>query len=382
LALALVRQGLRGLIILCSFNCSFNLNAGFLAFSFFTPPVRLCGGKSNAFMKKKVTIQDIARKANVSKSTVSRVLNKTTPVEERKAAAVEAAMKQLNFRPNAFARGLAGGQSMTIGVVTQNIGSPFYDAVTQGVISALSATEYSPIFVDGQWNKEIEATSIRTLLNRQVDGLILIGGNLPANELKKLVESKPLVLVAQRLEGFEKNCLSVDNVEAGLKATQFLLDLGHREIAHIAGIPEHEDAIQRLDGYRTALQNAGITPNPKLLVDGNFSSQSGVLAVESLLARGVSFSAIFAANDEMACGARLALYRRGIRVPEDVSLIGFDNQPASAFMTPPLTTVAQPSRDMGSAAAQIILQQIAGEEFQAPNFPVEIVVRESAIRRW
>jgi LacI family transcriptional regulator len=118
------------------------------------------------------------------------------------------------------------------------------------------------------------------------------------------------------------------------------------------------------------------------LVDGNFSSQSGVLAVESLLARGVSFSAIFAANDEMACGARLALYRRGIRVPEDVSLIGFDNQPASAFMTPPLTTVAQPSREMGSAAAQIILQQIAGEEFQAPSFPVEIVVRESASRRW
>jgi LacI family transcriptional regulator len=333
-------------------------------------------------MKNKVTIQDIARKANVSKSTVSRVLNKTTPVEENKRVAVEAAMKQLNYRPNAFARGLAGGQSMTIGVVTQNIGSPFYDAVTQGVISALSATEYSPIFVDGQWNRGIEATAIRTLINRQVDGLILIGGNLPAAELVTLIESKPVVFVAQRLAGWEKCCLSVDNVEAGFRATQFLLELGHREIAHIAGIMEHIDAIERLEGYRKALLQAGLTPDPKLLAEGNFSSQSGVLAVESLLARGVPFSAIFAANDEMACGARLAFYRRGIRVPEDVSIIGFDNQPASAFMTPPLTTVAQPSREMGAAAARGILQQIAGEDFQLPNFPVQIVVRESVIRRW
>ena len=145
---------------------------------------------------------------------------------------------------------------------------------------------------------------------------------------------------------------------------------------------EHIDAIERLEGYRKALRQAGLTPDPKLLAEGNFSSQSGVLAVESLLARGVPFSAIFAANDEMACGARLAFYRRGIRVPEDVSIIGFDNQPASAFMTPPLTTVAQPSREMGAAAARGILQQIAGEDFQLPNFPVQIVVRESVIRRW
>lgn len=328
-----------------------------------------------------VTIQDIANKASVSKSTVSRVLNNTTPVNEKKRVAVLSAMEQLEYRPNHFARGLAGGSSMTIGVVTQNIGSPFYDSVTQGVISGLNGKDYSPIFADGQWSIEIEAAAIRTLLNRQVDGLILIGGKLSADNLNALVGEKPTVLVAQSLPGWESRSIRIDNVEAAFKATQFLIELGHREIAHITGISDHADAVDRLAGYKQALQANNIEINQALIAEGNFSSQSGVLAAEFLLSQAKSFSAIFAANDEMACGARLALYRRGIRVPEDVSIIGFDNQPAAAFLTPPLTTVAQPARGMGAAAAEMILQQLRGDSTEPPEFPVQIVVRESVMRR-
>lgn len=334
-------------------------------------------------MQRKITIQDIAEKAKVSKSTVSRVLNDTTPVNESKKAAVLKAMEQLNFQPNVFARSLAGGQSMTLGVVTQNIGSPFYDSVTQGVISALSGTQYFPLFVDGQWDPELEAAAIRTLLNRQVDGLVLIGGTSSAKQLRDLVGDKPTVVVARSLSGWEDRCIHIDNIEAGLKATRFLIELGHRDIAHISGIADHQDARDRLAGYKQALKEAGIKFNPRWVAEGNFSSQSGVIAMESLLARSVLFTAIFAANDEMACGARLALYRRGIRVPDDVSIIGFDNQPAAAFQTPPLTTVAQPAREMGAAAAQMILNQLTGDHSAAiPQFPVEIIVRETAIRRW
>ena len=125
---------------------------------------------------KKITIQDIADTAKVSKSTVSRVLNDTTPVNDEKRAAVLAAMKDLNFQPNLFARGLAGGNSMTIGILTQNIGSPFYNALDQGVIQRLVGTNYSPIFVDGQWQEDVGATGLRVLLGRQVDGVIVIGG--------------------------------------------------------------------------------------------------------------------------------------------------------------------------------------------------------------
>ena len=152
---------------------------------------------------KKVTIQDIARTANVSKSTVSRVLNNSTPVNEEKKQAVLEAMEKLNFKPNIFARGLAGGQSMTIGVVTQNIGSPFYDQVTQGIVESLSHTQYSPLIADGQWMPEAERVAIQTLVGRQVDGLIIVGGTLSAAELSEVTGGKPTVVTARELDSEE-----------------------------------------------------------------------------------------------------------------------------------------------------------------------------------
>lgn len=324
-----------------------------------------------------VTIADIARKAEVSASTVSRVLRGTTRVTEAKRKAVLSAVADLNYQPNVFAQGLASGKSMAIGVLTQNFGSPFYDAILQGVVQGLYGTDYFPIFADGQWQPEIEQEAVLAMMRRQVDGLIVIGGFMSAEELNLFAEQIPLIVAARKVPDFEENCIYVDNVQASYLATQHLIELGHRSIAHISGRADHPDAGDRLQGYLQALESAGIEPDEELIIEGNFRRQSGVLAVEMLLSNRNSFSAIFAANDQMAYGVRLGLYRRGIRVPEEVSLVGFDDEPAAAFMIPPLTTVRQPAIELGREAAKIVLARLRGESVSPVKPEAQLVVRES-----
>jgi len=329
---------------------------------------------------KKITIQDIAAHANVSKSTVSRVLNDTTPVNEIKKKAVLEAVELLNFQPNYLASGLAGGQSMTIGVQTQKIGSPFYDSITHGIIQSLSDSRYSPIFVDGRWEPETERTGIQTLLRRQVDGLIIAGGQLPKQQLEIVKEQKPVLIVGREINGLEENCMFVNNFDAAYRATKYLIDLGHRKIVHVAGIFLHQDAIRRLKGYQCALEEAGIAFDSELVYEGKFDGPSGVMAVESMLDKGQEFTAVFAANDMMAFGARLALHRRGIHVPDEVSLVGFDDQVESAYMTPPLTTVRQPAFEMGITVGQAMLNILKHEPYSLPTLPCEIQIRDSTAK--
>ncbi len=329
---------------------------------------------------KKVTIQDIAEKANVSKSTVSRVLTSATPVADDKRTAVLQAMDELNYRPNIFARGLASGQSLTIGVLTQNFGSPFYDTILRGILQGLNGSGYSAIFTDGRWQAEVEEEALQTLLGRQVDGVIVVGGYSQGPALARVAEQLPLIVVGRRLRELPDRCLWVDNFQAAYDVTRYLLDAGHRSIAHIAGPQSHQDAADRRRGYAHALRDAGVPENQELVVEGDFRSQSGLMAVEMLLTRGETFSAIFAANDQMALGARLALHRRGIRVPQDVSLVGFDNQDDGAYMIPPLTTVNQPAVEMGDTAARAMLRLLKDKSIELPVFGTELILRESVAR--
>ncbi len=329
---------------------------------------------------KEVTIQDIADAANVSKSTVSRVLNGTAAVAPDKKRAVLEATQRLGFEPNFVARSLASGRSMTIGVLTQLIGSPFYDAIAQGVIQGLSGSSYSPIFVDGQWQRDAELESIRALLGRRVDGLILIGGDVPGNDIARLCEGLPVVIVARQLPADRHHCIYMNNVEGGYRATKHLIELGHRDIAIIRGFMHHPDAVDRFDGYKKALGEAKIVLNPDLVLDGDFTADSGVSAVERLCANRQTFSAIFAANDTTAYGARLALHRHGLSVPDDVSVVGFDDQAESAYMTPPLTTVRQPAVEMGAMASDALLTLIDGKPFESQPLQGQLQVRESTAR--
>lgn len=335
--------------------------------------------------EKKVTIMDIAEKANVSPSTVSRVLRGSAEVAKAKREAVMRAVETLQYRPNIFAQSLASGQSMTIGVMTQNFGSPFYDGILQGILLGLEESEYWPLFADGRWQSDVELNALHLLLDRRVDGLIVIGGQLPAEKLQVVARQIPLIVVARHIPSLPENCLYLNNYEGGYRATRYLIEMGHRDIVHITAPNVNPIAIddieERYRGYCQAIQDVGWSVDSRLVVEGNLQQQSGVLAVEMLMARGRPFSAIFAANDQMAFGARLALYRRGIRVPEDVSLIGFDDEPFAPYMVPPLTTMRQPALDMGRVAAQAVLDVLNRKKLSLPLFKAELIVRESVTRR-
>lgn len=335
-------------------------------------------------MNQKVTILDIAKEANVSASTVSRVLRGSATVAEEKQTAVRQAVKALNYRPNVFAQSLASGQSMSIGVLTQNFGSPFYDEILQGILQGLDETGYSPIFADGRWQKKIEEQAVQMFIDRRVDGMIHVGGQLPVSRLLEINQQIPLIVVGRNLEDPSIACLTINNFDAAYEATQYLISMGHQKIAHITASVNRADEVndirERLLGYQQALRDAGIDPDPNLVVAGDLLPQSGVFAVHTLREREQHFSAIFCANDQMAFGARLALSNKGFRVPEDVSLIGFDDISMSAYMNPPLTTVQQPAIELGRAAAYGLLQLIDEKPLQLATFSGQLIERQSVAR--
>ena len=324
-----------------------------------------------------VTIDDIAKRANVSKSTVSRVLNGSAVVNQQKQDAVHQAVIDLDYTPNMFAQGLASGKSMTLGILTQKFRSPFYAAIAQGVIEGLAGSGYTPLFVEGGWDHEREAVAIEALISRKVDGLLIVGGVIAASELQSYEKQMPLIVVARDISGLERRCVSVNNKQIGYMATKHLLEQRHTQIAFIHGIEGHPDARDRFAGHLEALQEAGISRSDELIYQGDFSGHAGLKAVNYLLDQGISFSAIVAANDMVALGSRLALYRRGIRVPDDVSIIGCDDQAEAAFTTPPLTTIRQPSYEMGVVASRALLSSISNEDYEWSELAPELQIRES-----
>jgi LacI family transcriptional regulator len=328
--------------------------------------------------KRMITIIDIARQADVSPSTVSRVLAGQSGIDSEKVAAVQQAVKQLNYRPNVVARGLVLGSSHAIGVLTQNMDSLFYASIVQGIEQGLRKTGYHPIYASGNWVLEEEKDALEVLISRRVDGLIVLGGQIPDADLRLVAEELPIIVVGRKIAGLEDRCLVIDNVQGGEMATRYLLSLGHTRIAHITGELSQPDALERAAGYRQALAAAGIEVNPQLVVEGRFSEQAGILGIETLIARGVPFTALFAASDPIATGALLALFRHGIRVPVDISVIGFDDQAMANYTVPPLTTIRQPAFGMGQEAAQAMIRILQGAPLDLPRFSLELVIRESA----
>jgi LacI family transcriptional regulator len=327
---------------------------------------------------KSATIYDIAKKSGVSLSTVSRVLGNKTPVSQEKYEAVMRAIADLNYTPNIHAQNLAQGHSNTIGVLIPTSSSPFYGEILLGIDDSLKDTPYHALITSTRIQSVTEEKEVLELLdNRRVDALIILGGNLPATQLREIAQRLPLLIIGRLVSGLEKNCLVVDNYQGAYQATQYLIEMGHTRIAHITGALSMEDALQRKQGYRQALIDAGIGVDERLIIEGDYREQAGLLGVEGLLMRGVPFTSIFLANDQMAWGACLALHRRGIRIPQDISLVGFDDVPTSAYAIPPLTTVHVPITEMGKVAAQIILGRLSEKQVALPTFPIKLVVRES-----
>lgn len=327
-----------------------------------------------------VTLEMVAQHAGVSPSTVSRILNGTASVSAAKRQAVDEAIAALKFRPNPVARGLAGGRTMSVGVLTQTIDSPFYGEALRGIEAMLEPAGYIPIFVSGHWHEAEERKALGVLLSRRVDALIVLAGRLSNQELQACAGGVPMVVVGRTLHGPRQFSLEFDNRSGGQIATQHLIDAGHRRIAFIAGDPAHEDALERLAGYQAALAAAGIGFDPALVIPGDFTETSGLLAVNRLLDGQLPFSAIFAANDQTAIGAALGLHRRQMRVPDDVSLVGFDDLAPAKFSIPPLTTVRQPVYEMGCEAATAVLDLLRGATPAVRLPPPLLVARESTRR--
>ncbi len=326
----------------------------------------------------KVTLEMVAAAAGVSAATVSRILNGTAMVSDDKRAAVDGAIARLGFVPNPVARGLAGGRTLSIGVVTQAIDSPFYGSALRGIEDTLTAAGYSPLFVSGQWSAAHEARCIDTLRSRRVDGIIVLTGRLSDAALAATARELPVVVTGRTLTAPGLAALDFDNFEGARLATHHLLSLGHRRIAFISGDLKHPDGKERLRGYRSAMEAAGLAHEPALVMPGNFTEASGLAAVERLIDSREPFTAIFAANDQMAFGAALALHRRRLRVPDDVSLVGFDDIAGSVYSVPPLTTVHHPVHELGQLAAQAMLQLLAGETPALAMPAPRLMARESS----
>ncbi|RDU94882.1 LacI family DNA-binding transcriptional regulator [Trinickia dinghuensis] len=325
-----------------------------------------------------VTLDEIAKAAGVSSSTVSRILNGTAKVSRAKQQAVEAVIEKFNYRPNVLARSLASGKTETVGVLTQTVASPFYAEWLRGIEDSLHEPGLTPFFMSCRWNVAEEKSRIEQFIARRVDGIIVLHGQLDEASLASFARQTPIVVLGRSLNNVPGLAgLPIDNVQGARDMTRYLIAQGHRKIAFIAGPTTHIDAVQRLLGYRLALEEAGIRFSSQRIEQGDFLEAGGVDAMARLLARKAAFTAIFCANDQTAYGARLTLYRHGLRVPEDVSLVGFDDVPTSQYSTPPLTTIRQPIYELGRQAAAAIVRLIRKEPVTLTPVSLDLIERET-----
>ncbi len=331
--------------------------------------------------KQAVTIYDIALKAGVSPATVSRVLGGGARVAPARRAAVVEAARLLRYRPNLMAQDLASGRSRTVGLVLPDTVSSFWGALVGGIETELRTRGYHLLMASAKGSAG-EQRALDLLLRHQVEGLVLASGALSDPELEQIVGGVPFVTVCRGATGDDSRRIRVQNREGGRAATRHLVELGHERIAHVGGPLAHSDAAERRVGYREALLDAGLRFDGRLVVECGFDMAAGLAAMEELLASRVALTAVFAGSDQIALGVMLALDRHGLRIPQDVSVVGFDDEGFASFCRPPLTTVHQPKFEMGQAAVRSLLARAEGARATPlPTFLAPLVVRASTAPR-
>jgi LacI family transcriptional regulator, galactose operon repressor len=327
------------------------------------------------------TIYDVARLAGVSTATVSRALNGTGQISPATRKAIEEAVEKLGYRPNTIARSLVKRSTQTIAVMFPDIGDPFYPALIKGVQALADEQSYTILLCTAEGDPEREESYLNLLRAKQVDGALVDGLVLPRSRIAPIVdEGFPIVSLDRDIDFPSIPLVQVDNRLGGRLATEHLLELGHRRIAHISGRPELRHSEERLSGYRDALADAGVDVDPSLVDAGGFTEAGGYRAMQELLERDPSFTAVFAVNDVTAVGALRAIRESGRRVPEDLSVVGFDDLWLAAYLWPPLTTVRQPLLEIGRRATEILLEVIRGERKSRRVRHIlkpELIVRES-----
>ena len=328
------------------------------------------------------TIKDVAERAGVSITTVSHVLNQTRFVSEELRASVLAAMEELNYRPNVLARGLRRGETKTLGLVVPDNSNPFFAEIARIVEDVGFASGHSVILCNSDGQAEKEAAYIDVLIAKQVDGVIFIAAGSDPQHLEELtVAGIPVVVADREIPQDLADVVLVDNEQGGYEATRYLLDLGHRRIACIAGPSHLTPSADRVRGYHRALAEAGIAGEEGLVVPGDFRSHGGEAAMGHLLRLQAPPTAVLACNDLMAVGAMRAIGAAGLRIPEDISLIGYDNIDIASAVSPALTTVAQPIAALATEAANCLLGRIQSKKRSEPRkrivLATNLVIRDS-----
>ncbi|WP_031571552.1 LacI family DNA-binding transcriptional regulator [Rheinheimera texasensis] len=329
------------------------------------------------------TIYDVSLRAGVSLATVSRVINKNSNVSEKTRQKVLDAMAELDYRPNTIAQSLASNVSNSVGVLVSQLDGPYYGPMMAEIEAALRAQNKHVIIAVGHSDAAVEQDSVEFLLSRGCDALILDVEAVSDEYLVQLSQrSVPIVLINRYIQAMEPSCIYLNNELGGYLATRHLVDLGHRSIAYISGPKNKHDAMERLVGHQRALAEGGLVYDPALYIEGDYKEEGGEAGMLALLQTGKSFSALVCANDQMASGAIAVCLQRGLVIPRDLSVIGYDNIPFAKYISPKLTTVNNPIHEMGKMAALWVLRHVyADDQTQVNNvFEPELVVRGSAIR--
>jgi LacI family transcriptional regulator len=332
-----------------------------------------------------MNLEDIAKRAGVSRSTVSRVVNDEPYVSAKTREKVLAVIAEVGYAPNPGARMMVTQRTHVIGVVIpQSIAVVFEDphyfpTLLQGISEAAHKRDYATLLWLGSSDEDEERFYDRMLRNRLMDGLLVASATNHAPIIQRLVERRvPFVMVeSPAVLADQISYITVDNVAAAMDAVGHLIDLGRRRIGTITGSLSNTDALDRVEGYKQALRAANLKVDKNLIVEGHFSSRSGYLGMKALLQQDVD--AVFAASDTTAYGAMQALVEAGVRVPEEVAVVGFDDLPRAQEVIPPLTTVRQPIQQKGYQATNMLLDLIEGV-IAGPKhvlLPTQLVIRQS-----
>ncbi|TMX33234.1 substrate-binding domain-containing protein [Vibrio sp. Hep-1b-8] len=306
------------------------------------------------------TMKDIAKLAGVSTSTVSHVINKSRYVSEEISVRVNSAAQQLNYRPSALARSLKVNRTKTIGMLVTTSTNPFFGEVVKGVERSCYHQGYNLILCNTEGDLERMRESINTLLQKRVDGLILMCSSLEGERIEVFEQYPdiPVVVMDWGPMLFTSDKIQDNSLRGGYLAAKHLIDSGHTEIGCITGPLVKHQAQMRYEGYKRALNESGLDFNANWIIEADFECEGGFEAFNKMLAKGRLPSAIFVCNDMMAMGVINAANAKGIRIPEDISIIGYDDIHIAKFMSPSLTTIHQPKYRLGKAAVEALLNRL------------------------
>ncbi|MFN3899883.1 MAG: LacI family DNA-binding transcriptional regulator [Alishewanella aestuarii] len=328
------------------------------------------------------TIYEVSKLAGVSLATVSRVMNNNTPVKESTRRKVLDAMAQLDYRPNSIAQSLASNRSNSIGVLVSELHGPFYGAMLTGIEAEFRAAGKHVIITAGHSDLATEQDGIDFLQSRNCDALILHVEAVSDDYLLQLAAGDtPFVLLNRHIPAIADRCISLNNELGGYLATRHLLEQGHRQIAYIAGPMWKTDARDRYHGHQRALAEYQLTADPALFFEGDFRETGGSKGLESLLKTGKAFSALVCANDEMASGAITAARELGLNIPQQLSVMGYDNVNFAYYTYPKLSTIDYPISAMGQMAARWVLREVYQQESNEVQqlFEPALISRDSVL---